>query len=90
MTNRETRAMLLWGLAVALLWTAQTQIQYWYQKAHHLLTGPLAVDGISIWWTEHAMWLITLFFGWVGGCGLYFVFWAIRILLRHKRHRSAP
>ncbi len=89
MTNRETRAMLLCSVAVAILLTAETQIQYWYQKVHHLLRGPLAVDSLSIWWTEHMMWLITLFFGWAGGCFIYFVFWVVRSLLSRKDHNRA-
>lgn len=84
MTSKETRAMLLCGLVAAISLTAITQVQYWYDKSHHLLTGPLAVDGISQWWTEYAMWLITLLLGAVGGCLLYLGFQVIRSLLSRK------
>ena len=72
--------MLLWGLVIALVLTAATQAQYRYAKSRHLLSGPLAVDETSQWLTKHLMWLVTLFFGSVGGCFLYFLFWVILIL----------
>ena len=81
--------MLLCSLVAAVTLTAITQAQYWYAKSHHLLTGPLATDDISQWWTEHAEWLLTLFFGAIGGCLLYTVFWIIRSLLSRKGNSGA-
>jgi cyanate permease len=85
MTNHEARIMVLCGLVTAILLTAFTQIQYWYAKSHHLLTGPLATDDISQWLTEHVMWIITLFFGLIGGCFLYFIFWVVQILVQNRK-----
>ena len=89
MTNRETRTMLLCSLVVAIGYTAITQVQYWYAKSHHLLTGTLAVDDISRWWTEHFGWLITLFLGAIGSCIAYFLFWVICRLLSRKGSNGA-
>jgi len=87
MTTRERRAMAVCGLLGAMVLTAATQAQYWYAKSHHLLTGPLATDDISQWWTEHAGWLMTLVLGAVGGCLLYFVVWTVRQLVAQRNER---